>query len=118
MFQHSVPASTFESASFSANFFRENRCFRWDQSLCYKPDSPYYEVGTRCAGAVRGSCGAGGLGPSAKRSSSVVLVRPQGLCNTESHGMMVDRIPIPGQGHPPCFSRANRALRGATARTC
>ncbi|KXZ46278.1 hypothetical protein GPECTOR_45g148 [Gonium pectorale] len=44
VFTHPVPASTFESASFASNFFREERCFRWDQSQCYTPDSPYYEV--------------------------------------------------------------------------
>ncbi|GIL69029.1 hypothetical protein Vretifemale_13, partial [Volvox reticuliferus] len=44
VFQKPVPASTFESSSFSNNFFRQERCFRWDQSKCYTPDSPYYEV--------------------------------------------------------------------------
>ncbi|GLI62827.1 hypothetical protein VaNZ11_005578, partial [Volvox africanus] len=44
VFQKPVPASTFESSSFSNNFFRQERCFRWDQSQCYTPDSPYYEV--------------------------------------------------------------------------
>ncbi|KXZ45581.1 hypothetical protein GPECTOR_53g167 [Gonium pectorale] len=43
-FTRPVPASTFESASFAYNFFKEERCFRWDQSHCYTPDSPYYEV--------------------------------------------------------------------------
>ncbi|EFJ45814.1 hypothetical protein VOLCADRAFT_93917 [Volvox carteri f. nagariensis] len=44
VFQKAVPASTFESSSFAGNFFTEERCFRWDQSKCYTPDSPYYEV--------------------------------------------------------------------------
>ncbi|KAG2424794.1 hypothetical protein HXX76_014218 [Chlamydomonas incerta] len=44
VFQHAVPASTFESGTFSANFFKTDRCFRWDQSKCYTPDSPYYEL--------------------------------------------------------------------------
>eukprot|EP00198_Chlamydomonas_reinhardtii_P012864 XP_001702201.1 sensory protein [Chlamydomonas reinhardtii] len=44
VFQHAVPASTFESGTFSANFFKTNRCFRWDPSTCYTPDSPYYEL--------------------------------------------------------------------------
>ncbi|GIL48962.1 hypothetical protein Vafri_5459 [Volvox africanus] len=44
VFQKPVPASTFESSSFSNNFFRQERCFRWDQSQCYTPDNPYYEV--------------------------------------------------------------------------
>ncbi|GFR51586.1 hypothetical protein Agub_g14007 [Astrephomene gubernaculifera] len=44
VFEHPVPASTFESVSFASNYFKDERCFRWDQSQCYKPDSPYYEV--------------------------------------------------------------------------
>ncbi|GLI66740.1 hypothetical protein VaNZ11_010687 [Volvox africanus] len=44
VFQKPVPASTFESSSFAENFFRQERCFRWDQSQCYTPDSPYYEM--------------------------------------------------------------------------
>ncbi|GFR51631.1 hypothetical protein Agub_g13986 [Astrephomene gubernaculifera] len=44
VFTHPVPSSTFESSSFSSNFFKEQRCFRWDQSQCYTEGSPYYEV--------------------------------------------------------------------------
>ncbi|GIL60940.1 hypothetical protein Vafri_15743 [Volvox africanus] len=44
VFQQAVPASTFESSSFAENFFRQERCFRWDQSQCYTPDNPYYEM--------------------------------------------------------------------------
>ncbi|EFJ45816.1 hypothetical protein VOLCADRAFT_93924 [Volvox carteri f. nagariensis] len=44
VFQKAVPASTFESSSFAGNFFTEERCFRWDQSKCYTPDSPYYQL--------------------------------------------------------------------------
>ncbi|KAG2429714.1 hypothetical protein HYH02_013971 [Chlamydomonas schloesseri] len=44
VFTKPVPASTFASSSFSANFFRENKCFRWDASKCYAPGSPYYEI--------------------------------------------------------------------------
>ncbi|KAG2429691.1 hypothetical protein HYH02_013949 [Chlamydomonas schloesseri] len=44
IFLHPVPASTFESASFAYNFFREEKCFRWDPSKCYSPESPYYEL--------------------------------------------------------------------------
>ena len=42
---HCPPAPTIPpQSSFSANFFREDKCFRWDQSKCYTPDSPYYEI--------------------------------------------------------------------------
>lgn len=44
VFARRVPASTFESTSIAADFFQEGRCFRLDQSKCYTPDSPYYEV--------------------------------------------------------------------------
>ncbi|KAG2432252.1 hypothetical protein HXX76_009170 [Chlamydomonas incerta] len=44
MFQHPVPASTFASKSFADQFFRTQRCFRYNQTLCAKPTSPWYEV--------------------------------------------------------------------------
>lgn len=44
MFQHPVPASAFASKSFSDEFFRTQRCFRYNQTLCAKPGSPWYEV--------------------------------------------------------------------------
>ncbi|GLI62746.1 hypothetical protein VaNZ11_005485, partial [Volvox africanus] len=44
VFQHEVPASTFEASTIARDFFRQKRCFRWDQSQCYTPDSPYYAV--------------------------------------------------------------------------
>ncbi|KXZ46877.1 hypothetical protein GPECTOR_40g611 [Gonium pectorale] len=43
-FQHAVPPSTFASASFAEAFFKTKRCFRFNQTLCAKPGSPYYEV--------------------------------------------------------------------------
>ncbi|KAG2446966.1 hypothetical protein HYH02_008120 [Chlamydomonas schloesseri] len=44
VFQHPVPASTFASKSFADQFFRTQRCFRYNQTLCAKPTSPWYEV--------------------------------------------------------------------------
>ncbi|GIL74348.1 hypothetical protein Vretifemale_4277, partial [Volvox reticuliferus] len=44
IFTHAVPASTFASAAFADAFFRTKRCFRYNQSLCAQPGSPYYEV--------------------------------------------------------------------------
>ncbi|PNW76743.1 hypothetical protein CHLRE_11g469500v5 [Chlamydomonas reinhardtii] len=44
VFQHPVPASAFASKSFSDEFFRTQRCFRYNQTLCAKPGSPWYEV--------------------------------------------------------------------------
>ncbi|GLI70439.1 hypothetical protein VaNZ11_015349 [Volvox africanus] len=44
VFTHAVPPSTFASASFADAFFRTKRCFRYNQSLCAQPGSPYYEV--------------------------------------------------------------------------
>ncbi len=44
VFTHAVPASTFADASFASNFFKAQRCFRWDPAACYPPGSPYYEV--------------------------------------------------------------------------
>ncbi|KXZ48850.1 hypothetical protein GPECTOR_25g435 [Gonium pectorale] len=43
-FQHPSPAGTFGSAAFARTFFTTKRCFRYDQSECFLPDSPYYEV--------------------------------------------------------------------------
>ncbi|KAG2497903.1 hypothetical protein HYH03_004168 [Edaphochlamys debaryana] len=44
VFNHPVPASTFESSAFALEFFRHQRCFRFDQSACFKPGDEYYEV--------------------------------------------------------------------------
>ena len=44
VFQHATPASAFESAEFSNNFFKDTTCFRMDQSLCYQEGHVYYEV--------------------------------------------------------------------------
>ncbi|KAG2443224.1 hypothetical protein HYH02_009297 [Chlamydomonas schloesseri] len=44
VFNHPVPASTFASASFANEFFRAKRCFRYDQSACFKEGHQYYEV--------------------------------------------------------------------------
>lgn len=43
-FQHPVPASTFASRDFATAFFRTKRCFRFNQTLCAKEGSPWYEV--------------------------------------------------------------------------
>eukprot|EP00198_Chlamydomonas_reinhardtii_P011685 XP_001701022.1 predicted protein [Chlamydomonas reinhardtii] len=44
IFNKPVPASTFASASFASEFFREKRCFRYEQDTCFKPGDQYYEV--------------------------------------------------------------------------
>ncbi|KAG2443202.1 hypothetical protein HYH02_009279 [Chlamydomonas schloesseri] len=44
IFNHPVPASTFASASFATEFFRAKRCFRYEQSACFKEGHQYYEV--------------------------------------------------------------------------
>ncbi|EFJ46271.1 hypothetical protein VOLCADRAFT_93382 [Volvox carteri f. nagariensis] len=44
VFTHAVPPSTFASSAFAEAFFKTKRCFRFNQSLCAKVGSPYYEV--------------------------------------------------------------------------
>ncbi|GFR45040.1 hypothetical protein Agub_g6410 [Astrephomene gubernaculifera] len=44
VFTHPVPASTFSSSMFAYEFFKTKRCFRYNQTLCAKPGSKYYEV--------------------------------------------------------------------------
>ncbi|KAG2487340.1 hypothetical protein HYH03_014056 [Edaphochlamys debaryana] len=43
-FRRMVPPGTFASSSFAQSFFRSKGCFRYDQSACFTPDSPFYEV--------------------------------------------------------------------------
>ncbi|GIL75466.1 hypothetical protein Vretifemale_5250, partial [Volvox reticuliferus] len=44
VFKHSVPASTFASTSFAYEFFRNKRCFRYDQEECLHTGDEYFEV--------------------------------------------------------------------------
>ncbi|KAG2450421.1 hypothetical protein HYH02_004923 [Chlamydomonas schloesseri] len=44
VFNKPVPASTFASASFASEFFRDKRCFRYEQETCFQPGDQYYEV--------------------------------------------------------------------------
>ncbi|GFR42355.1 hypothetical protein Agub_g3050, partial [Astrephomene gubernaculifera] len=43
-FHEEVPASTFQSAAFAQEFFKQKACFRWDPSLCFAQGHKYYAV--------------------------------------------------------------------------